>query len=163
MYSFAASAVAYTAFQIVNLAPPYPLILAMCAGAVLVRHAVKVTAEPAWQRTHNAVRPPAGLRRIDPGGWYEGGDGMLEAIRRWDRRLDWGSSGPQRFGATAAVRLGDLADERLRLRHAITRATDPVRARTLLGDEVWTLLHGPVTRVPTPREIAAVASRLESM
>ena len=35
--AFAASAVVYTAFHVSGLAPPYPLILAVCLGTVLVR------------------------------------------------------------------------------------------------------------------------------
>jgi hypothetical protein len=160
--AFAASAVVYTAFHIVNLAPGYPLILAVCLGAVLIRQATRVTREPEWRRTRDAVRRKA-ERRIESGGWYEGGDGMVEAVRRWHRRLEWGSSGPERFDATLALRLGELADERLRLRHSLTREADPARARSLLGDDVWALLHGQHSRVPTNREIAAVMRRLESL
>jgi hypothetical protein len=163
LQAFAASAVVYAAFHIAELAPPYPMILAVCLGAVLVRQAVRMTAEPPTQRVADAVRAPAVRRLVDPASWYEGGDGMLEAVRRWDRRLDWGSGGSERFASTVAVRIGELADERLRLRHGITRATDPDRARALLGEELWTLLHEPPDRVPKPREIAAASDRLESL
>jgi hypothetical protein len=163
LQAFAASAVVYTALRIGELAPPYPLILAVCLGGVLVRRAVATTAEPAMQRVADAVRAPVAKRLIDPGGWYEGGDGMLEAVRRWERRLDWGSSAPERFSATVVIRLGELADERLRLRHGITRATDPARARGLLGEEVWALLHEQSGRVPKPRQIAVASVRLESL
>jgi hypothetical protein len=36
-----------------------------------------------------------------------------------------------------------------------------VRARALLGEELWRLLHEPLGRVPRPREIAAAAEQLE--
>ncbi len=161
--SFVASAVVYTAFHVFDLAPPYALILAVCAAAVLVRRAVAVTAEPNWQRSRDAVRPPSGIRRIEPGGWFGDGDGMLNAVRRWDRRLDWGATAPERFAATVCVRLGEVADERLRQRHGITRRTDPARARRLLGEQVWILLHERITRVPTPREISLVVDRLAAL
>jgi len=163
LQAFIASAVIYTAFHAFNLAPPYLLILAVCGGAVLVRRAVAMTAEPAWQRTRDVVRPPGPTRRIEPGGWFADADGMLQAVRRWDRRLDWGATAAERFGFTVAGRLGELADERLRQRHSMTRATDPVRARRLLGDDVWILVHGPMGRVPTPSEISAVVDRLDSL
>jgi hypothetical protein len=163
LQAFALSAVVFTAFHIGGLAPPYPLILAVCAGAVLVRRAVGVTAEPGWQRLTDAVRPVTSPLRIDPAGWYEGGDGMMLAIRRWDRRMEWGAASPERFAATVLQHLRELADERLRLRHSITRASDPTRARGLLGEQLWSLLHEPTGRVPKPREIAAAADRLEKL
>jgi hypothetical protein len=155
------SAVIFAAFRIGMLAPPYPLILAVCLGGVLVRRAVGMTAEPASQRISDAVRGPSSL--FARGDWYGGGDGMLVAIRRWDRRMEWGAESPERFAATVLLRLGELTDERLRLRHSITRATDPSRARALLGEDLWHLLHDPTGRIPKPREIAAAARRLESL
>jgi hypothetical protein len=163
LQTFVLSAVVYTAFHVVNLAPPYALIVAVCAGAVLIRHGVRATAEPAWQRTADVVRPPGPRHAIGPGGWYADSDGMLAAVRRWDRRLEWGTTAPERFHATVVARLRELADERLRQQHAITRASDPVRARGLLGEELWTLLHDRVDRVSTPRDVAAALSQLESL
>jgi hypothetical protein len=161
--AFAASAVVYTASHVSGLAPPYPLILAVCLGAVLVRQAVAMTSEPSTQRVIDAVAPPSLGRELDATGWYEGGDGMLDAVHRWDRRLHWGSGGPNFFASTIVVRLGELADERLRLRHDITRASDPTRARALLGEQVWAVLHEPTDRVPKPQEIAAATDRLDQL
>jgi hypothetical protein len=163
LITFATSAVVYTAFHIFDLAPSYVLIFAVCAGGVLVRQAARLTAEPTWRRTRDAVRGPRPVHRIEPGGWYEGGDGVIEAVRRWHRRLEWGIVDPHRFAATVGLRLREQADERLRLRHGITTATNPARARTLLGEEVWTLLHPDQPRVPAPREVAAAIRRLESL
>lgn len=162
LQTFISSAIVYTALHIVNLDPPYGLILAVCAGAVLVRLAVRSTAEPGWLRAREAVRPVQVRRRNEPGAWYEGGDGMLDAVRRWDRRFDWGTGAPERFAATVGARLGELADERLRQHHGLTRASDPARARALLGDEFWALTQ-PAQRVPTPRQVAAALTRLEKM
>ena len=60
-------------------------------------------------------------------------------------------------------RLGDLVDERLRQRHGITRASDPRRARTLLGEHVWNLTSAPVARVPSPRDVHQLVQRMESL
>lgn len=163
LHTFIASALVYTTLHIFNLAPPYALIIAVCAGAVLTRRAIALTAEPDRQRTHDIVRAHGPVRRIEPGGWYTTGDGMAEAVRRWDRRLDWGATAVERFEHTVSGRLGDLVDERLRQRHGISRASDPGRARALLGEEVWTLLDGPLDHVPGPREVAALAKRMESL
>jgi hypothetical protein len=162
LQTFITSAVLYTALHIVNLGPPYGLILAVCAGAVLVRLAVRESGEPDWLRARDVIRPVRVRRRHQAGGWYEGGDGMLDAVHRWDRRLDWGVSAPERFGATVGGRLGELADERLRQHHGLTRASDPVRARQLLGDDLWAFIHDR-DRLPTPRQVGAALTRLEQM
>jgi hypothetical protein len=163
LQTFIASAVAYTGFQVVNLEPGYPLILAVCAGAVLIRHAVRSTAEPEWQRTGDVVRTVTAYHP-DEGGWYAGGDGMLDAIRGWDRRLDWGATNPQRFTHAVVPRLREVADERLRQAHGVTMAGDPSRARAILGEQIWAILTGPPPeRVPAPKEVAAWINRLDSL
>jgi hypothetical protein len=163
LQTFIASAVAYTGLQALNLEPPYPLILAVCAGAVLIRQAVRLTAEPDWQRTSEVVRP-VNMRHPIEGGLFSSGDGMLDAVRGWDRRLDWGATGPQRFHHAVVPRLRDVADERLRQRHGVTMATDPERARDILGEHIWGVLTGPAPdRPPTPKEVAVWVERLEKL
>jgi hypothetical protein len=159
--AFLASAVAYAGFHIAGFAAPYPLILAVCAGAVLVRRAAAFTAEP-YGRTRSIVRPPR-RSRIVGRGWYYGDDGMLEAVRRWDRRLEWGATYPERFQHTMTGKLGEVVDERLRQRYGITRASDPHRARALVGEHVWTLTSEPVERVPSPRDVYQLVQRMESL
>jgi hypothetical protein len=163
LQTFIVSAVVYTASHVVDLDPPYALIVVVCAGGVLVRQAVRATSEPSWQRTAAVVRGPVGQAGVGEGGPHSDQDGMLTAVHRWDRRLEWGATGADRFHTSVVPRLGELADERLRQLHAITRAGDPVRARRLLGEELWALLHGRRDRVPTAREVAAAVSRLESL
>jgi hypothetical protein len=162
LQAFVASAVVYTGFHIVGLAPPYPLILAVCVGAVLVRRAVALAAEPR-SRTRTVVQAPRPARRAAVGGWYRGDDGMVEAVRRWDRRLDWGAAAPERFRHTMTGRLGDLVDERLRQHHGFTRASDPTRARALVGEAVWRLIDGSDDRVPSPRDVYQLVQRMESL
>ena len=161
--AFAISAVVYTGFRAFGYAAPYTLIAAVSAAAVLVRRAVAVVSESPSIRARDLVRSPHGIRQITPGGWYEGGDGMLNAVRRWDRRLDWGATALERFNHTMPGRLGELVDERLRQRHGITRASDPVRARSVLGEDLWTFLHQPVKHVPTPQQVAAVVGAMEKV
>jgi hypothetical protein len=159
LQTFAASAVVYTGFRAANLAPPYLLIAAVCAGAVLVRQAVIFVREPRWQRTRDLVRGP----RYGADDGRADGDGMLEAVGRWDRRLDWGTSTGDRFGAAVGRRLGEIADERLRQRHALTRSSDPERARELLGADAWALIHGQSGSQPRPAEVAQIVSRIEAL
>jgi len=90
-------------------------------------------------------------------------DGAIAAAARWGTRLSWTQSDPERFARTVQPMLAELADERLRQRHGVTRASDPARARELLGDPLWTFLATPVTRSPTPREVAAFVAQLEAL
>ena len=159
LQAFAASAVVYTGFRAFDLAPSYLLIAAVCAGLVLVRQAVLVTREPRWQRTRDLVRGPAGA----PAEAREDGDGMLNAIGRWDRRLDWGTTTGERFTSAVGRRVGEIADERLRQRHALTRGSDPVRARELLGEDAWALIHGEVGGSPAPALVARAVARIEAL
>lgn len=90
-------------------------------------------------------------------------DGAVAAAARWETRLSWTQSDPERFGRTVAPFLIELVDERLRQRHGLTRASDPVRARELLGDPLWTFLAHPATRSLTPRELAAHIAHVEAL
>jgi hypothetical protein len=159
LQTFAASAVVYTSFRAFDLAPSYALVVTVCAGLVLVRQAVLVTREPRWQRTRDLVRARAQGAVDSP----QDGDGMLNAIGRWDRRLDWGTTTGDRFTSAVGRRIGEIADERLRHRHALTRATDPVRARELLGEDAWALIHGEVGGTPQPALVARAVAHIEAL
>nr|BFE76467.1 hypothetical protein GCM10020092_097680 [Actinoplanes digitatis] len=58
-------------------------------------------------------------------------------MRRWERQLDWSQSDAEKFSRNVLPVLAELADERLRLKHGITRSSDPRRARELLGEPLW--------------------------
>jgi hypothetical protein len=94
---------------------------------------------------------------------FGGTDTLRAAVRQWERRLDWSQSDPEHFSSSLLPVLAELTDERLRLRHGITRAADPRRAQELLGDELWRLLEQPVRRPPKPRELAAHIETLEKL
>ena len=88
---------------------------------------------------------------------------MLEAVARWDRRLDWGTTNAERFGSAVARRLGELADERLRQRYGLTRASDPARARDLPGDHAWAIIHAQLDAAPPPTEVMRAVASIESL
>ena len=90
-------------------------------------------------------------------------DGLEIAVGRWQDRLTWGERDRDRFLTVVAPRIGELIDERLRLTHGITRATDPARSRELLGDEVWKILHDPPARGPSPRDVTSVVAKVEDL
>jgi hypothetical protein len=159
--TFAATLIVYTLARAVGLAPPFLLVFSVAGGAVLVRLAAVSVKPPRGHRPTRlvAARPAEPPARAD---------GVLAAVRHWDRRLADTGRGPtdQRL----SLALGELADERLRQRHGLTRASDPARARALLGEAVWPLL-GPGTVHPgtvhpgtvTAAQAETAIRRLESM
>jgi hypothetical protein len=168
MHAALASVVVAMGFVIFNLVPPYLVIVVVCGCAVLVRRGVQLTGEPQKNRTWEVVRPPGPVRSSEHVGWSYDGDGVRDAIRRWDRRLEWGGTAPERYRVSVAGRLVELAEERLRQARGITPAQDPERAREVLGAATWDLLYGSgryasgeVT--PSAAEVMAAVKRLESL
>jgi hypothetical protein len=90
------------------------------------------------------VRPPPTPKRSDRRGGSDGTtgtDSMRAAVRRWERSLERAQTDDESYARNVLPVLAELSDERLRLRHGITRETDPRRARELLGDPLWAALH----------------------
>lgn len=157
-----ASAMIYVLVRSAGVAVPYFLVAAACVGVLMLWLALRAVTAPGWLHIRALTATPRILRIRDPNGWYLGGDGMLAAVRRWDRRLDWGLTHPARFASTTLPRLGELVDERLRQHQGITRASDPARARALLGENLWVLL-APRLDVPSRRELMAALADLERL
>lgn len=164
--AFLTSAVVYILLNTVGVPPPYPLILAACAGAVLVRQAARMVGEPPWLRVGDLVRPPRHSRQFEPDVHSTGDDGVAVAVRRWSRLLEWGDTkvvaDSGRFVRTVGARIGELIDERLRQQYGITRASHPERARAIVGENLWRLL-GSHRRSVGYREIVAATADLERM
>ncbi|MEU0547393.1 hypothetical protein [Micromonospora sp. NPDC005979] len=129
-----------------------------------------VFAVSAVRRVAAALAPPPAARsrtrlaQDDDGTWNWGArDALRAAINGWELPLDWSTTRPERFTGVILPRLAELADERLRLKHSVTRESDPVRARALLGDRLWTFLETPPRRPPSPRDLAVIVAELEKI
>ena len=110
--------------------------------------------------------PPKGRggRGEESGDYQWAGNDMLRvAVRRWEQQLDWSQHDAERFSRIVLPALTELADERLRLRHGVSRASDPRRARELLGEPLWQVLHDPGRRPPKAREMSTVVDALEKI
>lgn len=112
--------------------------------------------------------PPApksrGRRGEESGAYlWDGTDSLRAAVRRWEQRLQWSQSDADRFSRNVLPVLAELTDERLRLRHGITRTSDPRRARELIGEPMWKLLDDPGRRTPKAKELAAYVETLERL
>ena len=116
------------------------------------------------------VAPPPAVRAAvrrggeEPGTYrWVGTDSLRVAVRRWEQRLDWSQSDAERFSRNVLPVLSELTDERLRLRHGITRASDPRRARELIGEPLWRLLDEPGRRPPKRQDFEIYVQALERL
>ena len=151
--------VVVVALRAVGLQLSLGIIVAGVLALLAVRRVTSALSPPPPPRAGG--RAPAGE---EPGLWnWAARDALRAAINGWERPLDWCAGNPQRFTERVLPRLGELADERLRQRHGITRESDPARARTLLGETLWTFLSTPSRRPPSPRELAAIVAEQEKL
>jgi hypothetical protein len=163
VYAAGFALVAFALLRLGNLGVAYPLLFVIALGVLVIRRAVREVGEPEDLLTGELVRrlPPVARSRGE--GWYEGSDGLSRAVMRWETRLEWTSSERKRFAARVPGLVGELTDERLRQRHGITRASHPERARELCGPTLWAFVEKPVTKPPSPRELAVVVTELENI
>jgi len=150
------TAVVIVGLRAVGLTVSVLVIVTGVLAVLAIRRAAKQVAPP----------PPPQLGRPQTGeedGSYNFGsrDALRTAINGWERALDWSTGNRERFTEVVLPKIGELADERLRQRHGLTRASDPVRAQALLGDRLWTFLSTPDRRPPSPRDLAAIVAELE--
>jgi hypothetical protein len=138
-------------------AMPYPLLLLAVLSVAGLRRILSTAPAPPLPIV---TRPPTPEPSPFAGAAV---DGLEAAVSRWENRLTYTAHDPQRFATAALPRLREIADERLRQRHGVTRADDPERARDLLGPTLWRLMHENPTRNPTPRDLATVVAQLEAL
>ncbi|MFU8870612.1 hypothetical protein [Micromonospora sp. SL4-19] len=135
------------------------IIVAGALAVVAVRRVTAALSPPPPPRAGG--RAPAGE---EPDTWnWAARDALRAAVNGWAWPLDWSNTRPERFASVILPRLGELTDERLRLKHGVTRESDPVRARALLGERVWTFLETPPRRTPSPRDLAVIVAELEKL
>ncbi|MDY7090688.1 MAG: hypothetical protein SYR96_37065 [Actinomycetota bacterium] len=112
------------------------------------------------------VRPPPVPKRSDRrggSGTGSGTDSLRAAVRRWEQTLERAAADDDLYSRNVLPVLAELTDERLRLRHGITRASDPRRARQLLGDPLWATLHDRGRRMPKARDLESYVDVLERL
>ncbi|MFG1952173.1 hypothetical protein [Micromonospora sp. NPDC048830] len=155
----ALTAVVVTGLRAVGLQVSLWIVVAGVLALLAVRRVTAALTPPPPPRAGG--RAPAG----EEDGHYHWAarDALRAAVIGWERPLDWCGGNPDRFAKVILPRLGELADERLRQRHGVTRESDPARARALLGDRLWAFLDAPPRRTPSPRELAAIVAELEKI
>jgi hypothetical protein len=132
----------------------FPLAVAAFLALLALRRAV-VALQPVALRRTRAVREAA----ADP----PAPDALALAVAGWQARLNWSRAGAGRFPRAVRPRLAEVIDERLRQRHGFTRTGDPVRARRVLGERLWSFLAGPADRIPPSRDLAELLADVEKI
>jgi hypothetical protein len=160
LYAAALAGLIELILRLTGVAVPYLLAFAALLALFVLRRLVRLVGTPAPARAAMVHRRPV----ADDGSYHwAAADGLRSAVGRWETRLEWGHDSAERFARSVQPRLAEIADERLRMRHGINRTADPAAARAVLGEPLWTFLTTPVTRPPSPREVAAVLARMEKL
>lgn len=143
---------AVAVLRMIGYGLPYPLAFAGLFALLVLRRLVRGLGcrTPA----HPGGRPRGTVDPDEP-------DQLADAVRRWQTRLSAGRAGIRPFARVSP--LLELVDERLRLRHGVTLDSDPVRARTLLGERLWAYLADPAAATPSPRDLAALLTDVEKL
>jgi hypothetical protein len=144
--------------HLAGFAVPYVLLVAVLLAGAGLRRILGDLRPPPLRFVTDA--PLVARAAVIPG---ELSDGLELATIRWDNRLSFGERDAGRFASSIRPRITELVDERLRQRHGLTRASDPARARELLGEPLWELLHAPSVRNPSPRQLAAIIAKVEEL
>jgi hypothetical protein len=152
-----ATVVTVAGFRLAGVRLPILMIVAFFVALRLLMLAVSEVAPP--------PPPHAATRRGEESAEYHwtGTDSLRTAVRRWEHRLDWSQSDADRFSRNVLPVLAELTDERLRLRHGLTRASDPRRARELVGEPLWLTLSEPGRRPPKRADLATFVEALERL
>jgi hypothetical protein len=154
-----ATVVAQAALRSADIGVSTLLVVAAFVALRLLMLAVSLVAPPP------TPKPGARPARGEEDGTYRWGgtDSLRAAVRRWEQSLGWSQSDAEQFSRNVLPVLAELTDERLRLRHSITRASDPRRARELIGDPLWLFLAEPGRRPPKARELTTYVESLERL
>ena len=155
----ALTAVTIFGLRLFGVALPFPAILGAFVALLLLRRITSWVAPPPPAR-RSVYRDPM----ADDGSYRWGDqDALRGATTRWEKAFERAARDRDKFNGDLLPKLGELVDERLRQRHGLTRASDPERARGLLGDPLWKFLATPARRTPAPRDVAAVIAGLEKL
>lgn len=158
----------WTALHLMGFELAVALIGEAVIAAGLLRRLLSTTVQAATVADSAPLAPGPSTARVmaDPGtlGVAEwSGTFDTAGLTWWERRLNWVDGDPQAFNTTIHPRLVALVDERLRLKHGISRADNPDRACQTTGVDLWNLLGEPPAIAPTPRQLAAIITQMERL
>ncbi|MDG4821013.1 hypothetical protein O7635_03990 [Asanoa sp. WMMD1127] len=154
----ALAAVAVFGLRLFGYTVPIAAVVGVMVALIALRRVTSALAPV--QLTRNRRRAPS---TTEDGTYnFSDRDALRTVVGRWERLLQ--RAGNDAGSARAVHRtIVEVADERLRQRHGVTRAGEPERARALLGDQLWSYLGTPPTRNLAPRDAAAYVQQLERL
>jgi hypothetical protein len=93
------------------------------------------------------------------------GNDYLNKLRQFARRLEAASRDGSKYERNVRPALARLATERLRRRYGIDWAKQPVQAKEVLGEQLWSLTITTASAVPAPShaQLSALAARIEEL
>lgn len=95
-------------------------------------------------------------------------DELDTRLARLEAALRYATDSRGQYERSVRPMLADLVAERLRGRHGVDLASDPRRARTILGEELWHLVSAAADREapgagPPPAELDRLLSQVEAL
>jgi hypothetical protein len=123
------------------------------AAAVLVQLVRETATDPPPPPA--PVEPPP-----QPGGAY------LARLRQLEHRLEAASRDGSKYDRNVRPLLARLAVERLRQNYGIDPRSQPVQAREVLGEQLWSLTMAPpepASPAPSPAELSMLVARIEAL
>lgn len=94
------------------------------------------------------------------------GNAYLSRLRQLERRLEAASSDGAKYDRNVRPLLARLATDRLRQKYGIHPGRQPVQARQLLGERLWSLtIAAPAQAGPAPSypELTELVARIEAL
>jgi hypothetical protein len=147
--------------RLASITVPLALVTVGVLALLTLRRVIRLVAPgvPRSRRTAAGADPV-----VDEGAYrWSTPDAMRRAVLRWEHRLAWHQDVPGTFAVQFQPILRELADERLRRGYGLTIATDPARARAVLGEPLWAVLTAEHRRGPGPRELEQAVAGLEKL
>lgn len=154
-------------------------VIILCAVAVAADVLLGLADGPVAAATGLAVLAAAGFcvaRYVSGGGAQDSGyrrsvrllGSRAPALGEWRRMVDksLGEEGELQFAAVLRPQLQRLFAARLAERHGVLLHRSPLRARNLVGTDLWPLIDptgGPPRTAPSAQELKALLDRLEAL
>jgi hypothetical protein len=94
------------------------------------------------------------------------GNAYLSQLRQLERRLEAASTDGSKYDRNVRPVLARLATERLRQRYGIHPGRQPLEARQVLGEQLWSLTIAPPAQdspAPSYAELSALVARIEAL